>query len=107
MMEVWANGQFTATSHRVRRVSEERYSFPMFFACDYWTKVEPLPQFVSAERPATYAPIVAGEHLHAQTAQTFQYLKRRVAAGELVLPERSMGLSSFGQEARHGQQTAG
>jgi hypothetical protein len=50
---------------------------------------------------------MAGEHLHAQTAQTFQYLKRRVAAGELVLPERSMGLSSFGQEARHGQQTGG
>ncbi len=107
MLEVWSNGLFTATSHRVRRVSEERYSFPLFFACDYWTKVEPLPQFVSAERPAAYAPLVAGEHLHVQTAQTFQYLKRRIAAGELVLPEQGMGLSSFGQEARHGQQPAG
>jgi isopenicillin N synthase-like dioxygenase len=102
MLEVWSNGRFAATSHRVRRVSEERYSFPLFFACDYWTKVEPLTQFISTDRPAAYPPIVAGEHLHAQTAQTFQYLKRRVAAGELVLPERSMGLSSFGQEARHG-----
>jgi isopenicillin N synthase-like dioxygenase len=101
MLEVWSNGTFPATSHRVRRVSEERYSFPLFFSCDYWTKVEPLPQFVSADRPAKYPPVVAGEHLHAQTAQTFQYLKQRIARGELRLPEQSLSLSSFGQEARH------
>jgi isopenicillin N synthase-like dioxygenase len=100
MLEVWSNGRLAATSHRVRRVSEERYSFPLFFACDYWTRVEPLPQFVSAERPAAYPPIVAGEHLFAQTAQTFQYLKRRIAEGELRLPQQSLALSSFGQEAR-------
>jgi isopenicillin N synthase-like dioxygenase len=100
MLEVWSNGLFTATSHRVRRVSEERYSFPLFFACDYWTKVEPLPQFVSPERPPAYPAIVAGEHLYAQTAQTFQYLKRRIAEGSAHLPQQSLGLSSFGQEAR-------
>ena len=100
MLEVWSNGTFTATSHRVRRVSQERYSFPLFFSCDYWTKVEPLPQFVSAERPAAYPAVVAGEHLYAQTAQTFQYLKRRLASGELSLSENSLSLSSFGPEAR-------
>lgn len=102
MLEVWSNGAFTATSHRVRRVTEERYSFPLFFSCDYWTRVEPLPQFVSAGRPAAYAPVIAGEHLYAQTALTFQYLKRRVESGELTLPSESRTLSSFGQEARHG-----
>jgi isopenicillin N synthase-like dioxygenase len=101
MLEVWSNGRFAATSHRVRRVNQERYSFPLFFACDYWTKVEPLSPFVSAERPAAYPPIVAGEHLFSQTAQTFQYLKRRVAEGKLRLPQQSLALSSFGQEARH------
>jgi isopenicillin N synthase-like dioxygenase len=100
MLEVWSNGTFTATSHRVRRVSEERYSFPLFFACDYWTKVEPLPQFVSLDRPPAYPAIIAGEHLYAQTAQTFQYLKQRIARGETTLPESSLSLSSFGQEAR-------
>jgi isopenicillin N synthase-like dioxygenase len=100
MLEVWSNGTFTATSHRVRRVSEERYSFPLFFACDYWTTVEPLPQFTSPERPPAYPAIVAGEHLYAQTAQTFRYLKERAARGELRLPDQSLSLSSFGQEAR-------
>lgn len=100
MLEVWSNGTFTATSHRVRKVGEERYSFPLFFSCDYHTVVEPLPAFVSPEHPPAYEAIVAGEHLHVQTAQTFRYLKDRVARGELVLPEARRALSSFGQEAR-------
>jgi hypothetical protein len=43
---------------------------------------------------------VAGEHLFAQTAQTFTYLKERLARGEIMLPSNAVGLSSFGQEAR-------
>ena len=79
MLEVWTNGEFTATQHRVRRVAEERYSFPFFATCDYWTTVEPHPAFVSPERPARFAPLVSGEHLFAQTAKTFRYLKDRAA----------------------------
>ena len=45
MLELWTNGAFVATSHRVRRVAEERYSFPLFFNVDYHTEVKPLPQF--------------------------------------------------------------
>ena len=41
MMEIWTNGEFIATSHRVRPVKEERYSFPLFFAVDYNTEVDP------------------------------------------------------------------
>ena len=51
-LEMWTNGELTATSHRVRKVDVERYSFPLFFACDYDVEVQPLPSFVSAERPA-------------------------------------------------------
>lgn len=102
MMEIWTNGEFVATSHRVRRVQEERYSLAMFCVCDYHTLVQPLPHFVSAGRPPRYQPQVAGEHLFAQTAQSFNYLKRRIAAGELVLPDSAKPLSSFGQEARQG-----
>ncbi|MEG6508778.1 isopenicillin N synthase family oxygenase [Methyloligella sp. 2.7D] len=99
-LEVWSNGRFTATSHRVRKVKEERYSFPLFYSADYWAKVEPMPEFVSDGTPPAYEPLIAGEHLHAQTAQTFTYLKERMARGELVLPENSRALSSFGQEAK-------
>ncbi|MFD0986039.1 isopenicillin N synthase family dioxygenase [Methyloligella solikamskensis] len=100
MMEVWSNGLFTATSHRVRKVKEERYSFPLFYSCGYWTVVEPLPQFVDEDHPPAYEPVTAGEHLHAQTVQTFTYLKDRLARGEITLPENSRALSSFGQEAK-------
>ena len=77
MLEAWTNGEFTATSHRVRKVAEERYSFPFFATCDYWTVVEPHARFVTVERPARYPPLVSGEHLFAQTVKTFNYLAPR------------------------------
>ncbi|WP_433295436.1 isopenicillin N synthase family dioxygenase [Pseudonocardia sp. CA-142604] len=101
MLETWTNGAFVATTHRVRKVTEERWSFPLFFNVDHHTVVAPLPQFVRPGEPVR-APLVAGEHLFAQTAQSFTYLKNRIASGELVLPEGSLAPSSFGQEARHG-----
>ena len=101
MLETWTNGEFVATSHRVRRVREERYSFPFFCVCDYDTLVEPLPHFVGPGRPPKYSPVMAGTHLFAQTVQSFFYLKQRLAQGELTLPPSSLPLSSFGQEARH------
>ena len=70
LLELWTNGAFVATSHRVRKVVEERYSFPLFFNVDYDTEVEPLPQFATAGGP-TRPALRAGEHLFAQTAQTF------------------------------------
>ncbi len=100
MLELWTNGTFIATSHRVRKVKEERYSFPLFFAVDYDTVVSPLPRFVTPERPAQPG-LIAGEHLYAQTIQVFRYLKERMARGEIQLPNNALALSSFGQEARH------
>lgn len=98
MMELLTNGEFVATSHRVRRVKEERYSFPLFFSFDFHTSVAPLPRFVSDIRPARPS-LIAGEHLFAQTVQSFTYQKQRLARGDIRLPDRSLGLSSFGREA--------
>ncbi|HKP41950.1 isopenicillin N synthase family dioxygenase [Mycobacterium sp.] len=98
MLELWTNGAFVATSHRVRKVAEERYSFPLFFNVDYHTEVKPLPQFASAgavSRPT----LRAGEHLFAQTAQTFAYLRNRIDSGELELPAGSLTTGQFGQQA--------
>ena len=78
LLEAWTNREFVATSHRVRAVKEERYSFPFFAVCDYWTVVEPLPQFVGPDRPAVFGPLIAGDHLFAQTAATFRYLRAQL-----------------------------
>jgi isopenicillin N synthase-like dioxygenase len=101
MLEAWTGGAYVATSHRVRKVAEERYSFPLFFACDYHTVVEPLPQFATPESLAKYPPLAVGDHLFAQTAQIFSYLRRRLESGELHLPQGARPLSSYGQQARH------
>lgn len=101
MLEAWTNGTFVATSHRVRKVQEQRYSFPFFATCDYHTVVGPLPQFVTPKRPAKFSPLVSGDHLIAQTAMTFAYLKKRMEEGTFKLPDSSLALSSFGQEARN------
>lgn len=99
MMEALSNGAFVATSHRVRKVAEERYSFPMFCNLDYDTVIEPVPELVSKDCPPRYEPLIAGEHLYAQTIQTFEYLKQRLARGELELPAGAKGLSSFGKKS--------
>jgi isopenicillin N synthase-like dioxygenase len=101
LLELWTNGAFVATSHRVRRVVEERYSFPLFFNVDYDTEVKPLPQFAVAEG-RTRPTLRAGEHLFAQTAQSFAYLRNRLDSGELVLPDGSLQLNQFGQQALQG-----
>lgn len=95
MLEFWSNGAFVATSHRVRKVSEERYSFPLFFALDYDVALRPLDAASDVEA------LRSGEHLYAQTIQTFRYLQERVARGDISLPENARQLATFGQVARH------
>ena len=91
MMEIMSNGRYVATRHRVKRVREERYSFPLFHACDYDHVVAPITCGVEPR----YAPLKGGDHLYSQTAQTFAYLKRKIASGELVL-NAAVPLDSFG-----------
>lgn len=98
MLEVLSNGAYVATSHRVRKVAQERYSFPLFCACDYDSIIEPLPELAGPENPPRYDALVCGEHLYAQTMQTFAYLKQRLAAGLVQLPEGAKGLSSYGRK---------
>ena len=97
MMEILSNGRFVATGHRVRRVKEERYSFPLFCNCDYDTIIEPMVDPAPGIEPGTYKPTPCGDHLFAQTIHTFRYLQQRVKNGELQLPESSREVSSFGK----------
>jgi isopenicillin N synthase-like dioxygenase len=98
LLEIFSNGRFVSTSHRVLPVSVERYSFPLFFCVDYQTRVEPLPEL--SKDGAHYPALVAGEHLLAQTMQSFRYLKALREQGLAELPEGARELSSFGRERR-------
>ena len=91
MMEILSNGRYLATKHRVKKVQQERYSFPLFFSCDYDYVIQPV---IETDQPK-YAPLSGGEHLFNQTAQTFHYLKEKVASGEIVL-NNARPLYSFG-----------
>lgn len=93
MLETWSGGRFVATTHRVRKVTEERWSFPLFFSVDYATVVRPVAA-------TDTGGVCAGDHLFAQTAQTFRYLRERMARGELVLPDGALAVDTFGQGAR-------
>jgi isopenicillin N synthase-like dioxygenase len=100
LFEVLTNGAWVSTTHRVRKVVEERYSFPLFFNLDYPTLVEPLGTYLEPGQKTRYESVIAGEHLLAQTMQSFTYLKRELEEGKARLPDRTLGLASFGREAR-------
>lgn len=86
MMEVWTNGLFRSTLHRVVNNGHERYSMPYFQAADFDAVIEPVPSLTSRSNPARYSPIVAGHHLFGQLLRDFAYLKRRYESGQLRLP---------------------
>jgi len=88
MLEAWTNGRFVATPHRVLRSKRARFAFPLFFATDYDTVVAPLPSCVPPGEISRYPAIWAGEHLFAQTARTFRYLRERVERGEISVIDR-------------------
>ena len=99
MLEVMTAGEFVATAHRVRKVAEERYSFPLFYACDYHTQIRPLPAFAKGDE-ASYETITIGEHMWSQALQTYQYLVRKVEKGDLKLPEGARKTATFGHFKR-------
>lgn len=100
MMQIASNGEYVATSHRVRQVKQERYSFPFFASLDYDTLVQPVKALTTTESESPEKPVNCGDHLLAQTMQTFKYLKTRLEKGEVSLPSDAKALSSFGHIAQ-------
>lgn len=100
MLEVLSNGSFVSTSHRVMNPGVERFSFPLFFAVDYDTVVEPIAACIDAGNPRRYNAVKAGEHLFAETARTFRYLRNRLESGELVLPDAVRDEPEFGRSRK-------
>lgn len=74
MMEIWTNGLWKSTWHRVLHRGEGfRVSVPFFFEPDYDAKVEPLRECVVASPTGKkmYDSVVYGEHLLAKVRGNF------------------------------------
>lgn len=69
MTQRFTNDRWQSTLHRVVQ-GRERWSMAYFFDLDAEASVEPLPCCVSADHPARYGPLTAGEHLEAMYRKT-------------------------------------
>ncbi|KAJ7046426.1 hypothetical protein C8F04DRAFT_1064213 [Mycena alexandri] len=68
----WTNDVFTSTVHRaINRSGVRRYSIPLFFGTDYDVRLEPITSCVSADRPAKYEVITAGEYIKGRLQATY------------------------------------
>ncbi|ELU37962.1 2OG-Fe(II) oxygenase [Rhizoctonia solani AG-1 IA] len=68
----WTNDIFKSTVHRaINRSGVRRYSIPLFFGTDYDVKLEVLPSCISANRPARYEPIIAGDYVKSRLEETY------------------------------------
>jgi hypothetical protein len=65
---------------------------------DYDAEIAPAPHLVAADGAAHYPAVRAGEHLLAQTAQSFTYMKRQIERGDMQMPTGALGLASFARE---------
>lgn len=71
MLQVWTNGKYKSTLHRVLTTSEyERYSIPFFFDPIFETIVECLPTCTDESNPPKFAPTTAGQHLVSKYEET-------------------------------------
>jgi isopenicillin N synthase-like dioxygenase len=72
LMMRWTNDTFRSTAHRVRPISgaRDRYSIALFVDPDADVQVECIESCQSAQRPARYSGITAGEHIRQKIAAT-------------------------------------
>ncbi|KAG9312090.1 hypothetical protein JVU11DRAFT_7374 [Chiua virens] len=72
-LALWTNDIFKSTVHRaiINESGKERYSIPIFFGTDYHVNIEPIPSCVSADRPAKFTSINAGEYVKKRLTESY------------------------------------
>jgi isopenicillin N synthase-like dioxygenase len=74
MLEVWTNGRFKSTLHRVVTTKasdgKDRYSMPFFFSPAFETFVECLESCTDRDHPPSYPPTTVGDYLSAKLKGT-------------------------------------
>ena len=74
--DMYTNGIWRATPHRVINSNTcDRHASAFFFDLDYDCDIEPLPQFVTEERPPKFRKTTMGEHVARGFNGTFAYRK--------------------------------
>ncbi len=65
LLELWTNGRYRSTLHRVQpKISgQERFSMAMFVDPDTQTPVQVLDSCITPDNPARFQPLTAGEHI--------------------------------------------
>jgi isopenicillin N synthase-like dioxygenase len=71
LLQVWTNGRFKSTLHRVvSTTGRERYSTAFFVDANFDALVECLPTCCSADDPPKFKPLTAGDHVLACLKKT-------------------------------------
>jgi isopenicillin N synthase-like dioxygenase len=65
LLELWTNGRYRSTPHRVQPKTggQARFSMAMFVDPDSDTVVDVLDSCITADKPAMFPPLTAGEHI--------------------------------------------
>lgn len=73
-MARWTNDLFASTLHRALNTSgRARYSIPCFVGSNFDTLIAALPGTVTADRPAKYPPVLAGDYVQGRLDATYAY----------------------------------
>ncbi|MFT5112349.1 MAG: isopenicillin N synthase-like dioxygenase [Parasphingorhabdus sp.] len=74
LMSHWTNDRFRATKHRViNNSTRERFSLAFFGNTNYHANIQCIETCISADNPAKYPPVKAGEYLMQAIKRTYAY----------------------------------
>lgn len=80
-MARWTNDLFASTLHRAMNTSgRARYSIPCFVGSNVDTLIQALPGTVTADRPAKYPPVLAGDYVQGRLDATYAYRQESTEA---------------------------
>jgi isopenicillin N synthase-like dioxygenase/nucleoside-diphosphate-sugar epimerase len=86
----YTNDYWPATLHRVINAEEGiRHSAAFFYDLDSDTVIEPLPKFITPERPAQHERTTMGEHVARGFDGTFAYRRKEQNVSQQMLQENA------------------